>query len=240
MSDDTEQAAPTGLDDLPATELELSRSVRRLGNLLMSRRIDPGRAAELTAILDELGDEIEGRPDASKADRLFARNRMATFLETGAWPPAPPDGSRLEFDPASVVGGDLNPFGMGARYHKDGDRAVGRVTLGPCFEGPPDRAHGGVICAVFDEVMGCVFRATGAPSAFTGELCVRFEAPAPLGEELEFRAWLEGAKGRRQFVAGQAFGPDGRFASATATFVEMTREQLPGAPEPPHESPPDQ
>ena len=231
MSDDTERAEAAHLEGLPAHELELGRAVRRLGDLLLSRRFGTGWAGDATAILDGLSDEIERGPAVSKADRLFARNRMATFLETGAWPPPPPDGARLEFDPASVVGGDLNPFGMGARYYREGDRAVGRVTLGHCFEGPPDRVHGGVICAVFDEVMGCVFRATGAPSGFTGELCVRFEAPAPLGAELEFRAWLEGSKGRRQFLAGEAHGPDGRFAAATATFVEMKREDLPGAPE---------
>jgi len=230
MTDDGEPVGPAGMEGLPPHEVELSRAVRRLGHLLVSRRIDPDRAAELTALIDRLGDEIERGPVASKADRLFARNRIAHFVDTGSWPPPPPDGSRLEFDPGSLVGGDLNPFGMEARYYRDGDRAVGRVTLGPCFEGPPDRVHGGVICAIFDEVMGCVFRATGAPSGFTGELCVRFDAPAPLGVELEFRAWLEGTQGRRQFLAGEADGPDGRFAAATATFVEMKREHLPGAP----------
>lgn len=212
--------------DLPEHEVELARALNRLGHLLVGRRIDVGRAGAIGALLDELSAEAEGWPELSKAERLQAGDRVTTFLESGRWPPPPPDGSRLEFDPASLVGGGLNPFTMGARYHRDGDEAVGFVTLGPAFEGPPNRAHGGAICAIFDEVMGSVFRATGSPSGFTGELQVRFEAPAPLGIELEFRARQVGSKGRRQFVEGEATGPDGRFASATATFVQMTAEQL--------------
>jgi acyl-coenzyme A thioesterase PaaI-like protein len=221
-------AAPAGDggDDLPRHEVELSNAVNRLGNLVVAHRIDPARAAAITAAIDDLADEVGAWPEASKAERLMARNRITTFLETGRWPPAPPDGSPIEFDPASLVGGELNPFAMGARYFRDGDEAVGRVTLGPCYEGPPDRVHGGVICAVFDEVLGCVFRATGTASGFTGELTVRFEAPAPLGVELEFRGRLVGSKGRRQFLEGEATGPDGRFASAAATFVQMTAQQL--------------
>lgn len=218
------------LDDpgrgLPAHEVELALAVNRLGHRLVTHRIDPDRARAIAALLDELSDEVGGRPEVSKAERLHLRDRITTFLQTGEWPAPPPDGSPLEFDPCSLVGGDLNPFTMGARYHRDGDEAVGLVTLGPCFEGPPERVHGGAICAIFDEVMGSVFRATGTASGFTGELKVRFEAAAPLGVELEFRARQVGASGRRQFIEGEATGPDGRFASATATFVQMTAEQL--------------
>ena len=157
----------------------------------------------------------------------FASDEPVKGEAPSHWPPGPPDGGAIEFDPTSLVGGPLNPFAMGARYHREGDEAVGRVTLGPCFEGPPERVHGGVICAIFDEVLGCVFRATGTPSGFTGELRVRFEAPAPLGVELEFRGRQVGAEGRRQFLEGEATGPDGvRFASAAATFVQMTPEHL--------------
>lgn len=211
---------------LPEHQIELAQSFNRFGHLLVSRRIDPDRASALIALLDELADEASTMPPMTKAERLHARDRVTSFLETGEWPPPPPDGAPLEFDPLSLVGGQLNPFTMGARYHRDGEEAVGRVTLGPGFEGPPERVHGGVICAVFDEVMGSVFRATGTASGFTGELKVRFEAAAPLGVELEFRARQVGSKGRRQFVEGEATGPDGRFASATATFVQMTAEQL--------------
>ena len=212
--------------ELPAHHVLLSKALNRLGQLSLSRSLDPERALVLAAQLEAMGDELDRQPAGWLKETVHSRNRIAKFVESGEWPEPPPSGSQLEFDPVSVVGGEMNPFSIGARYFRDGSEAVGRVTLGPCFEGPPGRAHGGVICAVFDEVLGSVFRATGAPSAFTGELSVRFEAAAPLGAPLEFRGRLVESKGRRQFLEGEASGPDGRFASAKAIFINMTPEHL--------------
>ncbi len=218
-SDDNEAVSPE--------HVALASEMRRLGNAILSRDFDRDRATEMAEKLADLADMLEERPTISKAENLFRRNRIASFIETGQWPPPPPNGSRLEFDPASIVGGELNPFGMETRYYREGKEAVGFANLGTCFEGPPDRVHGGVICAIFDEVMGSVFRATGTPSAFTGELTVRFEGPAPLGTELEFRARRVESHGRRQLLEGEARGPQGQFASAKATFIEMKPEHFP-------------
>ncbi len=207
--------------------MALAAVVRRLGTAILSRELDPVESEAMSKQLSSMCEDLEARPPVSKMESLFRRNRIATFMETGRWPDPPPDGARLEFDPASIVGGELNPFGMGARYFREGDEAVGRARLGPCFEGPPERVHGGVVCAIFDEVMGSVFRATGTPSAFTGELTVRFERPAPLDADLEFRARRVAAQGRRQLLEGEATGPEGRFASASATFIEMKPEHFP-------------
>lgn len=205
----------------------LAAEIRRLGNAVLGRDLDPGKVGSMIGQVAAVADAVEQRPRVSKAENLMRRNRIATFIETGQWPEPPLNGSRLEFDPASIVGGELNPFGMGARYYREGDEAVGFAKLDACFEGPPERVHGGVICAIFDEVMGSVFRATGTPSAFTGELTVRFEGPAPLHTELEFRARRVGSEGRRQLLEGEARSPQGRFATAKATFIEMKPEHFP-------------
>lgn len=193
----------------------------RLGDAIIRRQLDPSTAARVSASLAGLIDEIEPIPMITKVENLGRRNRIDKFIETGTWPDPPPDGAQIEFDPSSPVGGELNPFSIGAKYYRDGDEAVGRVNVGRCFEGPPERVHGGIITAIFDEVMGCVFRATGTPSAFTGELAVRFTAPCPIGEDLVFRARQVSSSGRRRMLAGEASGPGGEFASATATFIEM-------------------
>lgn len=226
MVTDTE-TDPDQNPDLPEHGVALAAAVRRLGNSLVSRSLDPARAVELTALVEQITEELNQTPAVSKLESLGRRNRITTFIEKGEWPPAPPDGARLEFDPASVVGGELNPFSMGALYYRDGDEVVGHLHLGKCFEGPPERVHGGVICAIFDEVMGSVFRATGTASAFTGELAVRFVAPAPLETDLVFRGRQDDAVGRRRLMSGEATAPDGTvFATATATFIEMTPEQI--------------
>lgn len=214
------------LDSDDEARIALAAEIRKLGDSVLSRRLPAEVMAELTDSLAAVNEGLVTLPSISKLDNMKRRDRIASFLETGTWPDPPPHGGRIEFDPASIVGGDLHPFGMGARYLREGDEAVGYVTLGNCYEGPPERAHGGIICAIFDEVMGSVFRATGTASAFTGELSVRFLKAAPLGMELEFRARRVSSQGRKQFLEGEARSPEGQFATATATFIEMTAEHF--------------
>lgn len=213
-------------EDLPAHAVAMAEAVNRLGGALVGRTIEPDRAAAMTIELDSLTKELMRLPQRRKTDDLGQRNRVRVYIETGEWPGPPPEGAQVEFDPGSFVGGELNPFAMGARYYRDGDEAVGHVTLGRAFEGPPERVHGGAVCAIFDEVLGSVFRVTGTPSAFTGELSVRFEKPAPLGVPLEFRGRQVRAEGRRRYLEGEGHGPDGVFARCTAIFIEMRADQF--------------
>lgn len=215
---------------LPAVELEAAEAVRRLGVALLGRRVDPGLSAEVARAASELAARVEqASPTRTKAEAFLTYNgqqRVGYFLTNGRWPPPPPDGSEMVFDTMSYIGGPLNPLSARARYFRQGDEAVGRVTIDVGHEGPPDRVHGGMVASIFDEVMGTVFRVQSLPSAFTGSLSVRFEGPAPIGVELEFRARLAGVDGRKYAIEGEATGPQGRFASATAVFIEMNPEHM--------------
>lgn len=205
--------------------MTLAGAARRLGAAVAGRQVAPEAVPDLVERIEALVAEIETAPLLTKAEDFARNNRVAHYLEHGAWPDPPPEGARIEFDPYSVVGGELSPYSMGARYYRDGDEVVGRVELGRCFEGPPDRAHGGVIMAIFDEVLSAVFRARGTASAFTGELTVRLERPAPLGVELEFRGRQVNQEGRRRFIEGEATDPDGTvFARSHGIFIEIRPE----------------
>lgn len=206
---------------------QLAAELRQLAELIITRPIDDAQASELAASVRTLGAAFDTVDPVPKEVRFGGRNRVMRFLETGVWPPPPATGEPMDFDIASVVGGHLHPAGMGVAYTRDGDEAVGSVTMTRLFEGPPGRVHGGAICAIFDEVMGSVFRATGTPSAFTGELSVRFVGPAPLDEPLEFRAREVRTDGRKRFLEAEATAAAGRFATATATFINMRTEDLP-------------
>ena len=217
-------------EPLPQHELDAASAVGRLGNALLSRSVDRDTSAEVARQVEALLARVEanGTP-RTKAESLReypGHQRIEQFVKTGEWPPPPPDGTEFTFDALSFVGGRLNPFSAGTEFHRDGDDAVARLRFGRCYEGPPKRAHGGIVAAVFDEVMGAVFRVLGITSAFTGSLSVRFEAGAPVDVDVEFRARLAGVEGRKYAVEGEATGPDGRFATAKAVFIEMPREQL--------------
>jgi acyl-coenzyme A thioesterase PaaI-like protein len=220
MAEQTNQAAESD------AMVDVASAVRRLSEALITRQLDADTAKATANALVNIAERVEHEPARSKAENFGLRNRIASFVETGAWPDPPPNGSQLEFDVASPIGGIMNPASVGAQYFRNDDEVIGRVTVGRCFEGPPERVHGGIICAIFDEVMGSVFRVNGTASAFTGELSVRFEAPCPIGVDLEFRARQVGESGRKRFLEGEAHSPDGRFASATATFIEMRMDHF--------------
>lgn len=214
---------------LPAEAVDVAAAVRRLGEELLSREVDPDHAAKLAATLTELRSSLERFPSRTKVESFAAtpgHDRVEHFVRTGEWPQPPADGSEIVFDALSFVGGALNSCSAGVAYHRDGDVAVATATFSPTFEGPPTRVHGGMLAATFDEVMGAVFRVRGMASSFTGTLTVRYLTPAPLGVELEFRAWLQETEGRKHFIEASASGPDGIVAEASGTFIQMTREQF--------------
>ncbi len=220
-SDDNGALSPAAVDAAAA--------VRRLGEALVGRAMDPSEAARLATTLAELAESVERFPQRTKVEAFAStpgHDRVSHFVRTGRWPDPPPDGAEVVFDALSFVGGRLNPFSADATYHRDGEAAVGTATFSPTHEGPPDRVHGGMIAAVFDEVMGAVFRVRGMASSFTGTLTVRYLAPAPLGVQLEFRAWLSSTEGRKHQVEAVASGPGGAVAEASGTFIQMSDEQF--------------
>ena len=99
-----------------------------------------------------------------------------------------------------------------------------RRVLGPAFEGAPNRAHGGVVAAVFDDLMGFVLTIHESP-AYTAELTVRYRRPTPVGEEIEFRARLADRKGRRLHIEAEATDSEGtKIATAEGLFITIPRE----------------
>lgn len=226
--------APGERPGLPAVEVGAAAEVRRLAAALLDRTVDPELSARVASEVAALADSIEACPPRTKVEAFATypgHQRIEHFVETGRWPDPPPDGGEVTFDALSFVGGPLNPLSSGARFFRSGDEAVAEVCFTATYEGPPARAHGGMIAAVFDEVMGTVFRVRGMASSFTGTLSVRYVAPAPLGELLRFRAALAATEGRKHTITASASGPDGLFATAEGLFIEMTAAQFAAAVE---------
>jgi acyl-coenzyme A thioesterase PaaI-like protein len=135
----------------------------------------------------------------------------------------PAEGEPIGTFPDCVVSGEANPMGLDVQFFRQGDEAVSRVVLGPAFEGAPNRAHGGVVAAVFDDLMGFVLTIHEAP-AYTAELTVRYRRPTPVGEEIEFRARLVSRKGRRLHIEAQATDHAGtKIAESTGLFITIPK-----------------
>jgi len=188
---------------------------------MVAANVDDGWLDDVTRAAEGLLMRAEGVPR-----RVRSMSHLVD-VDAGSWPGEPPaDGGVMSHFPDCVVSGEANPMGVAIAVRREGDAAVARVVLGPAFEGAPGQSHGGVVAAVFDDVMGYQLSILRVP-AFTGRLSVTYRAPTPIGVPLEFRARVEGRDERKLHLAASAYLEGGElFAEAEATFVVVSVERM--------------
>lgn len=201
-----------------------ARAMNRLAHALVRHRADPAVLRRLAQAADGLAADLEGEPVRERRMELVTSPEFERALEEG---PAilRSEGAFVDMFEDSPVSGSANPLSMGLKVARDGDEAVGRITLQAGWQGAPDRAHGGVVAAVVDEVLGAMLPILGVV-AFTGELTCRYVGPAPMGTELEFRARKVGEERRKLFLECDGAGPDGTFMRAHSTFITIDLAQF--------------
>ena len=120
------------------------------------------------------------------------------------------DGRRYAFaDHHCFACGETNPIGMGLHIELGDGAARTEWTVGDDYVGWSDKAHGGIIATLLDEVMAW------APSSFdswavTAELSVRYRSPAAPGETLVATGRVTERRRRIYDVSGEVRGEDGR------------------------------
>lgn len=106
----------------------------------------------------------------------------------------------------------------------------GVATFTELHEGPAGHVHGGVIAAVFDELLGVAQVHSGA-AGYTVELDVRFHRITPLFVPVVHEARILDRDDRRIRVRGTSFRqvePDRLLASAVGTFVAQAHLSVQG------------
>jgi len=190
--------------------------MRELGHEFVGRALSDEQLDTLSVDLRAMLQAVHRAPPRV---RELSRDRLEEFTLT--IPTFEEIGERQLFSD-SVIAGAANPMGLAAQLWRDGDVACMRVTLGKAFEGAPGRAHGGVVAALLDEVMGLMNVIHGA-MAFTAQLDVTYLAPTPVGESIVARAWLERQDNRKQYVEATLHAGDLLVASAKALFISIDR-----------------
>ena len=120
------------------------------------------------------------------------------------------DGRRYAFaDHNCFACGAENPIGMRLHIELGDGTARTTWTVGDDHVGWSDKAHGGIIATLLDEVMAW------APSSFdswavTAEMTVRYRSPASPGEELRAEGSVVERRRRIYDVRGEVRGADGR------------------------------
>jgi acyl-coenzyme A thioesterase PaaI-like protein len=214
LSDDTNETTEA--------RIEAAAALRRLGNAFVSHQMDDAHLSEITAQVAALLPAVEAAPARFHSFLSHGTDSLAERVAGGGKETAGNSGF-----PDGVVSGQANPMGMEANLWREGDGAVMEVTLGPAFEGAPGRAHGGVVAALFDEVMGLALSATGS-LAFTGRLAVTYRAPTPLGVVLRARAWSSHRSGRKLTISAELHSGPTLLAEAEGLFIAVEAEQFVG------------
>jgi acyl-coenzyme A thioesterase PaaI-like protein len=174
------------------------------------------------AVVRPPADELERAAEAAAvfADPLDAqpeRGQSWEVSEAGLQP-----GDFVGFSPVS---GKSNPMappvtltvrrgsprgGVDTEHH-----IAGSVTFGPAYEGPPGHVHGGLIAAMFDELLGFAQLSPG----FTAYLHINYRKPTPLGAELRLVAWVENVERRKRIVKGECYLGDEKVTDAEGLFI---------------------
>jgi acyl-coenzyme A thioesterase PaaI-like protein len=186
---------------------------RRLADAmrLVIERLVPSDAPEA-----ELRAAAEGLEHYAEALRAHPRLRYAFGYGEAA--NAGDAGAFFDQSPMQVL---ANPLAPPVTISQTGERsALGRVTFGSAYEGPPGCVHGGFVAAAFDEVLGFVQSLSGKPG-MTGSLTVRYRKPTPLHRELRIAAELVRVDKRRLFAEERLTADETRCADAEAVFISM-------------------
>ena len=193
-------------------------SLRRLGHALMAHEAEEELLERVADAAERVAGELEDAPERTR--HMLDLKRRMFGVEV-------PDGARVVHFDECFVSGPYNPLGIAIEVRREGDEAVADVELGPAFEGAPGRSHGGIVAAVFDDVLGYLLTLERVPG-FTGELTVRYLAPTPIRVPLEFRARVVGREQRKLHTEAEARSGGEVVARATATFVLIDPARLRG------------
>jgi hypothetical protein len=189
-------------------------------------------ADELRASIESLATSDLGAQDLEEAARLarelrrrLVGPRRPRWYEGGGGGVRPAPAQRDAFQDQSPLRGRLNPVAppleLGSGRRQDGSPCVvGRVRLGLAYEGPPHGVHGGVVAALFDEVLGAAQPLAGAPGV-TAILRVRYRDITPIEEDLVFEAWIAERRERRMVARATCRAGENVTADAEGIFVQV-------------------
>jgi len=181
----------------------------------------------LAAALRDLSDRcVTTDLDAASLDALAAEaEALAARLPPGTtssqhWAAGSYDEHVQELIDRTALVGLSNPLAPPLDITNDGTTARCEIVLGERFVGAPGLAHGGVIAAIYDQMMGHAVLWTDR-SGLTVSLRVRYRLPTPLHTPLVFTATVTEAQGRNTLVSAACHRDGERLSSCEGHFVRI-------------------
>lgn len=133
-----------------------------------------------------------------------------------------PPGTELPPHTPNCFGcGRANRAGLHIRCFTTEDGVRAHVKLEDWHEGGPGVAHGGIVAAILDDVLGFLMYAVGQPMV-TARLEVDYRKPLPLGDELDVTARVTERTERKVWAEATINSAEGVvLAQARALFVRV-------------------
>jgi acyl-coenzyme A thioesterase PaaI-like protein len=197
-----------------------AQQIRDLGIAFLSHDID-----------DEMMARIEATLRAATETLTSGSPRVRSFDEISREPEADEiaEGGELGHFDGCFVTGEASPVGLATRVRRDGDGIVATARFPRSFEGMPGYAHGGILCAVFDDLIGLTIGRMHRISAPTVHVEVDFRKPVPLDQDVEIRTRLTTTDGRKRIVTATAAIGDTIYAEAQALLIVLAADHSIGA-----------
>jgi acyl-coenzyme A thioesterase PaaI-like protein len=195
----------------PVTQARADAAVqaRTLAHALVACDADDVTFGKVEALLGEANALLAAVPHLPRP--AFDPTRIARMRDE-------PDLSGLDAMADRAVAGPANPTSVDIRSRIIPGGAEADVVFGPAFEGAPGRVHGGMLAAVFDDLLGAAMAQTRS-IGFTGRLTVHYRAPAPIETPIRFMVTAGAREGRKLHIHGDARIGDRVLASADALMV---------------------
>ncbi len=137
------------------------------------------------------------------------------------------EAGQLKDDNGCFACGKDNPYGLKMQVTYTDSQARCSIKLPQQFQGWHDRAHGGVIYTLMDEIMAhAVIHFLG--QAVTTSSQTTFRAPVPLNQELRVSGWISKRRSRGCVAEAKLESAHGGrlLAQASANFI-LAKEARP-------------
>jgi acyl-coenzyme A thioesterase PaaI-like protein len=208
----TAERGAEDLDRRRAAMTALGEQVRELGLAVVATEVPEDRLVEAARVLREvtalLGDSVRGSDEpAASVDDLARGVRLFNPVSGPASPIAPP--LRVEEGPGGLVGG---------------------ARLDLVHEGHPGYAHGGIVAALLDDILGQVASRHASP-VVTSRLTIRYRKPVPLRVPLLVTGAVAATDGARMTLRGVVSTRSEAevvLAEAEGWFVHLSPAQITG------------
>ena len=196
--------------------------------------VDPNALAlanELRAVATALADReigadvaIAALPLARELRGLLGGARRERWYDLDPGTPTASEAARVSYQDLSPLRGRLNPVAPPMRIERvegpKGLRLVGHARLSCTYEGPPHGVHGGMVAALFDEILGAAQNLT-PPVGVTAKLEIRYRHVTPIDEDLRFEAWVHENRKRRLWIHATCHAGETLTADARGLFVRV-------------------